>query len=539
MADARDFKDILQEDNDLSKMLDELNVDNPTSNIIPEQATTFELLQWQAELANKTMNEALKLMMLGEGEPPSRESITDLMERNALATRMLQQRHQEKSNKAKGSYFNHKRKPICEIPEIIKNGKQNAISDSALKLIHQFSGDGNNEQDNLRTFLRNLFDVSRTNGLTEECTKTVLKRKLTGTARILIDAYELELNDPNRPTLLEVVLKLEDRYLSDLRPELANARLSALKKTDEITYQKLEGQINELVYLAARGQKGDTTEWSATRKIEVFKSALNETDRGLIYQENQSRNIANLPDLTLSQAVDYLIKINSEKNAFTQATEVKAKEQETDSVFRTRDNENYNQTNKPQQGKKGKRAIKKAQEDEKIKEELFQMYENRKQQGYNRNRGKGNQFRYKNNGQQTFTRNQQGQNTRNKNQYKPRVFVTPQQVNVDPYGCLKCNSTDHRFQEIHKCVYGNSNLMSRPCFNCKVGGHHTQVCIKSKNSTVGAPPTSNQQQQEPVFSRWPENREVNKAIQEAPEARSYSLFPTSKNEKLPSVFPYQ
>ena len=142
------------------------------------------------------------------------------------------------------------------------------------------------------------------------------ERKLTGTARILIDAYELELNDPNRPTLFEVVLKLEDRYLSDLRPELANARLSALKKTDEITYQKLEGQINELVYLAARGQKGDTTEWSATRKIEVFKSALNETDRGLIYQENQSRNIANLPDLTLSQAVDYLIKKKLRKKCF-------------------------------------------------------------------------------------------------------------------------------------------------------------------------------------------------------------------------------
>ena len=538
MSDARDFKDIVGNENDLSKMLDDLNVDNPNDNIIPEQATTFELLQWQAELANKTMTEALKMMMPEEGETPSKEKITDLMERNALATRMLQQRHQEKSNKATGSYFDHKRRPICEIPEIIKSGKQTAISDSALKLIHQFSGDGNNEQDNLRTFLRNLFDVSRTNGLTEECTKTVLRRKLTGTARILIDAYETELNVPNRPTLLEVVLKLEDRYLSDLRPELANARLSALKKTDDITYQKLEGQINELVYLAARGQKGNTKEWSETRKIEVFKSALNETDRSLIYQENQSRNIANLPDLTLSQAVDYLIKINSERNAFTQAKEVKTKEQETDSVFRTRDTGKYNQNNKQQQGKKDKKAIKKAQEDEKIKEELFQMFENRKQQGNIKNKGKGNQFRYRNNGQQTYTRNQPGQNTKNKNQYKPRVFVTPQQVNVDPYGCLKCNSPDHRFQEIHKCVYGHSNLMSKPCFNCKVGGHHTQVCIKSKTSTVGAPPP-NQQQQEPVFSRWQENREVNKAIQEAPEARSYSLFPTSKNDKLPSVFPYQ
>ena len=32
------------------------------------------------------------------------------------------------------------------------------------------------------------------------------------------------------------------------------------------------------------------------------------------------------------------------------------------------------------------------------------MYEHRKQQGYNKNRGKSNQFRYRNNGQQAYTR---------------------------------------------------------------------------------------------------------------------------------------
>ena len=46
MSDARDFKDIVGNENDLSKMLDDLDVDNPNDNIIPEQATTFELLQW-------------------------------------------------------------------------------------------------------------------------------------------------------------------------------------------------------------------------------------------------------------------------------------------------------------------------------------------------------------------------------------------------------------------------------------------------------------------------------------------------------------
>ena len=106
---------------------------------------------------------------------------------------------------------------------------------------------------------------------------------MVDTARILIDTYENELGSPDRPTLLEVVLKLEERYLSNLQPNLANARLATLRKTADKTYQKLEAEINELVFLAARGQKGDTTAWSITRRMEVFKAALNEKDRGLLY----------------------------------------------------------------------------------------------------------------------------------------------------------------------------------------------------------------------------------------------------------------
>ena len=78
----------------------------------------------------------------------------------------------------------------------------------------------------------------------------------------------------------------------NLQPNLANARLATLKKTVDKTYQKLEAEINELVFLAARRQKGDTKPWSITRTMEVFKTALNEKDRSLLYQENQSRRIA-------------------------------------------------------------------------------------------------------------------------------------------------------------------------------------------------------------------------------------------------------
>ena len=170
-------------------MLEDLDIEEPENNVFLENASTHNLMLLQLEMNNKALNEALKILLPAEGDP-NRAVITKLMEKNNLGTRMLQQRHQERGNKAHGSYFDPLRKPICEIPEQIKQGKQTTISDSALKLIQQFEGDSANEEDNLRTFLRNLFDIARTNGLTEACTKAVLRRKLVGTARILIDTYE-------------------------------------------------------------------------------------------------------------------------------------------------------------------------------------------------------------------------------------------------------------------------------------------------------------------------------------------------------------
>ena len=151
--------------------------------------------------------------------------------------------------------------------------------------------------------------------------------------------------------MLEIVLKLEDRYLSNLQPNLANARLAMLKKTPDKTYQKLEAEINELVYPAARGQKGDTTVWSATREMEVYKTALNEKDRGLWYQENQSRSIRGLPELTLSQAVDYLIKITAETNAFTSTAKGTDLDRDADSILRTKESKDTSQARKKEKRK--------------------------------------------------------------------------------------------------------------------------------------------------------------------------------------------
>ena len=227
----------------------------------------------------------------------------------------------------------------------------------------------------MRTFLRGLFDVARTNGLSEKCTTHVLRRKLDGTARILIDSLEAEINQPNRPTLMEIIIKLEDRYLARLQPQMANARLAALKKTPEKTYQRLEAEISELVGLAARGQTGNTNSWINTKKIDVFMAAISDHDRNIIFQENQSRAITGLDSLTLSQAVDVLIKTETEKTAFqNDAMQISTNE----SVFAAKEVQKKPKNNQNTNKKK-----------DELKEELFQLYEKQKQKHSQRNNKNG------------------------------------------------------------------------------------------------------------------------------------------------------
>ena len=562
---------------DITKILDKVDLDDPDQNIIEKEISTNELLKIQAEAQAKTLSEAInfitKLLPLGDitddhqiiAEQPGgkvnvqaqQDYLTKIAEKNNLLTKMLQQRHEEKNSKSTGSYFDDTRDPICAIPPQIINGTQTQVSDSALKLLTSFTGDTDKEAENLRTFFRAVYDVAITNRLTEICTVAVLKRKLTGTARRLIDAYELELDEADRPNLKEIVLKLENRYMADLQPELANARLSMMKKDPHHTYQMVEGEISELVSLAARGEKGDKTAWIKQRKIEVFKQCIEEKDRQLLFRENQSRNISGLGEMNLSQAVDFLIKNYSEQNAFTQANQIRNKSaSEYESIQTVKEtNPKINQKKK----KREQAIAKKAAEEQKVKDELFRVYENQKhpnsnqtqfqpfQRGRGRargrggpgrpyNRGRGGQFQNQRNGgfkpnnwNNNGNQNPNWNSNSNTSKTIPRKFVTPEMVGVDPNSCLKCNSPTHRFQEQDKCIYGSSSLMTRACGYCKEGGHHTSICIKSQKSTIGAP--SPKEPLDPKFSKWPE------ATKAAAEEQYYQPFAAPKNDWLPSLFP--
>ena len=336
------YRETVQE---VESTLSKLDINNPNTNIIPSDITTMELLRIQAHHQSETLGQALEfirnIVPLAEGQDNAallgediggkatvhaqKEFLENLTKKNYLVTRMIQKRETEKNNKATGSYFDPDREPICLIPPAIITGDVTQISDSALKLLSSFKGDTENEAENLKAFLRGIYDVAITNKVTEECVIAVLKRKLSGTARRLIDSYIEEFIDPQQPTLKQIVLKLEDRFMSSWQPEVAAAKLSIYSKSPTQTYQSLEGEISELTGLAARGEEAATrTQWIKQKKISTFKQAINEEDRQIIYRENQSRTITGLPEMNMSQMVDYLIKYYSEKDAFVTASHLKS-----------------------------------------------------------------------------------------------------------------------------------------------------------------------------------------------------------------------
>ena len=562
---------------DITESLNKLDLDQPEVNIIKENSTTMELLKMQSQIQAKTLGQALEfmknfitlqdgsdnvaLMSENAGDKVSVQVQKDYLEKiakeNYLVTKMIQQRENEKDIKAKGSYFDPGREPICAIPLELSTGNVDQVSDSALKLLSSFKGDTDSEAENLKSFLRGIYDVATTNKLTETCVKAILKRKLNSTARRLIDTLEEEMSTPDRPTLQEIVLKLEDRYMAEWQPEIASARLSMYTKQPNLTYQKMEGEISELTRLAARGEKtSDKPNWIKNKKVAVFKQAISEEDRQLVSRENQSRNIAGLSEMSLSQMVDFLLKNYSEQNAFATVSSLKTH-------ARPADDESINSV---QEGAKSKKQAKKEKKEaiEKEKKEAFEAEMKQREEAYaayvnsnqynqenvrgkgRDNRGNGRNFfnpgnkQWNNSQQAQFNQNFRGGNNFNPNSRgntKPRRYVTPDMVNVSPNNCLKCNSPTHRFQETDKCIYGQGNLMTRACFNCNSGGHHFSICIKDQKQFVGtpAPATPNQGQSlEPQFSKWPE---ASKAVPEHMN-QMYPWNGQPKNEWMPSLFPH-
>ena len=560
---------------DVASLVQQIDINKPTENVLSQDSTDLEILKFQAESQAITIGKLLtfiknavplqEMAQEGPGTSPitvqeQKQYLEKIGKENFLATRMAQKRQDEQQQKKDtGGYFDDSRDPICTIPHSIATNTIPNVSDSALKLLSTFKGDTNQEAENLKHFLRAIYDVATTNNLNEKCVQNMLVRKLVGTARRIIDKYLtiFEANSP--PTLRQIILKLEDRFMSEWSPEIATAKLSVYTKKPLQTYQALEGDISELVFLAARSVESSTrSEWIRNKEISVFKQAVSEEDKQLLYNENQSRSLSGLEKMNLSQMVDYLLKLYSEKKASATVSNLTSTplfdddsmqpitdKSKTKLKNKTNGNHSHNTHDKRHRNQhsfnngstddtsdfEDDRQFIKADIKEEIAEIDEQYFDNAddgsdsnsssddEKHSNDRQHGNGNNF-------QTIRSNRNYNYNADWNDRKPSRFVTNRMVRVNNNCCLKCGSPDHKFEQVTKCVYGEERLMTKPCFNCQEGGHHHDVCIKNQQ-----PQDSDTEDKLDAQCRdWPAM--TKQLISHRPADMKSTV------EDLPSIFPY-
>ena len=164
---------------DVATLVQSIDVSNPTVNVLDTEATNLEIIKFQSESQAAALADTLTFLrnMLplqeiadgGDGQPISVQTqkvfFDNVGKRNYLATRMAQQRQDERHQREMGGYFDHTRKPICTIPAALATNLNSTVSDSALKLLTTFTGNTDNKADNLRQFFRSVYDVADTNNL--------------------------------------------------------------------------------------------------------------------------------------------------------------------------------------------------------------------------------------------------------------------------------------------------------------------------------------------------------------------------------------
>ena len=381
--------------------------------------------------------------------------------------------------------------------------------------------------------------MAETNDLTEKAVIKVLKRKLENSARQLLKKIMYEfVQKSKQPTLKEIVLRLEDRYCSEYQPEVASAKLSMYKKGKNQPYQIMEGDIHELCHLAVRGEDvTDQAEWIKNKETAVFKQAITDDDRKLINRENQSRILSNLPELTVSQMVDILIKTYSESKAYTTASDLKFEHRIGDSEYLQKvedkededeedDDDDDDEDDEYEEGDYDEDENFEGLGEDQIKAELFARYKSRKnQQNQRENEGNHNDTYHNGNYQNGF----------NGNFDRPRNFVTAEMVNTDVGACFKCNSQNHKFTEKEKCVYGEYKLFQKPCFTCGVGGHHFTNCIRNRQPHGESSRQNRQDQGDPNQQKY---KDFTKSIPEEQEYDWEMPLPKKRNNELPPLFPW-
>ena len=357
-------------------------------------------------------------------------------------------------------YISKEETPINRIPQI--NGRtnvKNSVQDSTLKLCKSFDGSGEKTADKLQDFLRSIFDVMGTASLSEHVVKSIIFRKLEGSARALMEEDIQVKGGLDNLDLKAIVLLLEKRWSTEWSAPMARRSLERMVKGN-LSYQDLEAKILHTVKLAAHDLTPDDREaWQTKAAKDCFLKAVSTADVELLLTESADRKTRGLTDFNMTDMVKYLMQYNLQREQFRK-TDSRQKMKSTYSGLS--ELEHTRMVGNP--GKRDRR-----ENDSKPKYD----------KGFQPNFGKPMKPNHKTKGYTNLGNHKMEERTDRK---PVEQMITPQMANVAANSCIRCGSPTHHWKS-EECMYKNTRLPRSPCTKCNKGAHYTKLCVNGRVQT--------------------------------------------------------
>lgn len=379
------------------------------------------------------------------------------------------------------------------------------VKESELKVIRGF--DGIDKKDSvLEDFLESVVSLGKAQKLTESGIKTVIWKKLEGSARSTTKGMLFLRNTSIEDIpLRDFLFLLEQEYMPHSDKRSALLALERIPKLRASTgYQQLSGEIIRFAKLSVRDleEEAEKELILQTRASQTFLNTILSADREKIISENSRRLEKGELDLSLAEQVQFLTKLSHDSLRSKNKPLVSPLDNVTSSVKLMR----------PDQFLEGAE-----QSDE--NNILFLQGDgrsrgrnNRGQFGNNRFQGQGQGYKdprqqyrggqrgefrgkFPSRGQGTWRGNfgpqvAQGQGprgqgqrwpTRDNNNFPPqgrggRVRMDAEKLGIRQGHCWACAKGNHKAGDI-SCPYRGLQLNTFPCPACFQGGHSQRDCL--------------------------------------------------------------
>ena len=403
-----------------------------------------------------------------EDDPPRKVTVeaqktwlTDQVTAFTRKIRLLQKTGEIGQNKLDQiHYISKEETPINRIPPL--NGRtnvKNSVQDSTLKLCKSFDGSGDKTAEKLQEFLRSIFDVMGTASLSEHVVKSIIFRKLEGSARALMEEDIQVKGGLDQLDLKAIVLLLEKRWSTEWSAPMARRSLERMTKGN-LSYQDLEAKILHTVKLAAHDLTPDDREaWQTKAAKDCFLKAVSAADVELLLTERADRKTRGLTDFNMTDMVKYLMQYNLQREQFRK-TDNRQRMKSTYSGLS--ELEHTRMVGNP--GKRDRRENdSKPKYDKGFQPNFWKpMKPNHKTKDY---------------------KNLGNLKTEERTDRKPvEQMITPLMANVAANSCIRCGSPTHHWKS-DECMYKNTGIPRSPCAKCNKGAHFTNLCVNGRVQT--------------------------------------------------------